>query len=1138
MRYRRSFLNIVQLNYPKEARDIIAAIDRNHKLVSNDTAFSSHSPNPLNLRLNLSAYFLAMTQVLEKRGALFEFSDSPSAEFMTSIKTNLMKIIQFFLVFLLFIPLSMQAQKRNKKTSEPAIAIQDSNYHGLKWRNIGPFRGGRSVASSGVVGQPMTYYMGTTGGGIWKTTDDGITWKNISDKFIKTGTVGALAVSESNPNIVVAGMGEHAARGVMTSMGDGVYKSTDAGKTWKHIGLDNTRHISDVQIDPNNPENIFVAAQGAQYGPSADRGIYRSKDGGVSWEKVLFVNNTTGASSLSMDMKNPLILYAAMWQHQRYPWTMESGGGDSGLYKSNDGGTTWEKLKEGLPEELGKAGISVSRANPELVFAVIEAEGDKGGVYRSDNAGKKWSQVSKDRINIARAWYYMEIFADPQNENIVYVLNAPVTKSIDGGKTFKPLPTPHGDNHHLWINPNDNQKMINSNDGGANISNNGGESWSTQENQPTAQFYRVITDNLVPYNLYGGQQDNSAIAIASRTNDQGIDWKDWYSVAGCESAYLAFDPDQPRVIYGGCYQGIIEKWVKASGEGKSIKEYPELALGNAPEDFKYRYNWNAPIISSPHDRNTIYHAGNVVFKSVDGGISWKIVSPDLTRNDKSRQGPGGGPYTNEAAGGENYNTIMYLAESPHEKGVLWAGSDDGLIYITKNGGENWENVTPADLPEGIVNSIEVSPHDPARAYAVIMRYKFMDLKPYIYRTSDYGKTWTKLVNGITDPHTFVRVVREDPKRSGLLYAGTETGLYIAFDDGQNWQPFQLNLPVVPVNDLVFQDNDLVAATAGRSFWILDDVSAIQNSPAPSQPVAIFKPKNTYLLFGGTSEDPVPSLGENPKQGVTFDYYLDKGTDSLHLELEVLHKGKLIRTITNKKPEDFESWPGGPSKPQVLPSKQGYNRFTWDFRKETLPAVEKIFVYGSYEGSRVGPGNYKLRLSLEGLTSETEVTILPNPAVEASHNEFEEQQNVLSQIENTIRDIHEAVNEMRSAKTQLKGYGKLLKDNDHAETLLKKGDSLVARIDTWEENLIQPKQKTFQDVINYNNQLNAELMNLKDYVDAAEPKVTKGAKERLKDLLAAWATYKKERDAIVDIEMASYNSMYRALGLQAIILCEK
>lgn len=1046
-----------------------------------------------------------------------------------------MKVFQFFLALLLLISFDSEAQRRKKKAPLPSVVLNDSMYHGLKWRNIGPFRGGRSVASSGVIGQSMTYYMGSTGGGIWKTIDDGITWKNVSDGFLKTGTVGAIAVSESNPNIVFAGMGEHAARGVMTSMGDGVYKSTDAGKTWKHIGLDETRHISDVIIHPKNPDIVFVTAQGAQYGPSNQRGVYRSLDGGDSWENVLFVDENTGASSLSMDMTNPLILYAAMWQHRRYPWKIESGGENSGLYKSTDGGTSWKKLKEGLPTAFGKAGISVSRANADRVFAVIEAEGKKGGVYRSDDAGKKWTQINSNRINIARSWYYMEIFADPQDENVVYVLNAPVTKSIDGGKTFAPLPTPHGDNHHLWINPFDNSKMINSNDGGANVSNNGGKSWSTQQNQPTSQFYRVITDNLVPYNVYGGQQDNSAIAIASRTNDNGIDWKDWYSVAGCESAYLAFDPDNPEVVYGGCYQGIIEKWVRASREGKAIKEYPELGLGKVPKDFKFRYNWNAPIISSPHDRNTIYHAGNVVFKTVDGGQSWEVVSPDLTRNELEKQGEGGGPYTNEAAGGENYNTLMYLVESPHEQGVLYAGSDDGLVHITKDGGANWQNITPPNLANGIINSIEVSPHDPATAYIAVMRYKSMDLKPYIFKTNDYGNTWSKITNGMTNKHTFVRVVREDKKQKGLLYAGTETGLYLSLDDGQNWQPFQLNLPVVPINDLIIQDNDLVAATAGRSFWILDDLGAIQNSLDTTEKLKIYKPKDTYRILGGSPEKPVPGLGQNPKQGVTFDYYLPKDSDSLNLKLEVLQNGIVIRTITNKTQKDFKSWPGGPPKPAVLPSKKGHNRFTWNFSKEQIPSIDKVFVFGNYNGANVAPGVYALRLSLESETVETEATILPNPKVDGTEADYAEQQQILNQIENAVYSMHEAVNQMRSAKAQLKNYSKLLKENESASELLKVGDSLMERIKTWEENLIQPKQKTFQDVINFHNQLNADFMHLKGFIDTAEPKVTKGAKERLRDLLSQWKTFENEKNSIVNTEMAKYNELYSALELPAILL---
>lgn len=1048
-------------------------------------------------------------------------------------KYSYMRTLQLLLICLFLLPLTSQAQERKKKVEEPAIQLHDSLFHSLKWRNIGPFRGGRSVTSTGVIGQPLTYYMGSTGGGVFKTTDAGISWKNISDNAFKTGSVGAIAVAESDPSIVVVGMGEHAARGVMTSMGDGVYKSMDAGKTWTHLGLEETRHISDVIIHPTNPDLIYVAAQGAQYGATDERGIYRSEDGGDSWEQVLFVNPTTGASSLSMDMTNPRILYASMWQHRRYPWYMESGGEHSGLYKSIDGGDTWTQMTAGLPDEFGKSGISVSRANPERVFAVIEAEGKKGGVYRSDNAGETWTQVNSNRVNIARSWYYMEIFADPQNENIVYVLNAPVMKSIDGGKSFSNIPVPHGDNHHLWINPYDNSNLINSNDGGANISFNGGKSWSTQQNQATAQFYRVITDNLVPYNVYGGQQDNSAIAIASRTADGGIDWKDWYSVAGGESAFIAFDPDDPETVCGGTYQGNISKWTKSSREQKSIKEYPELGLSIAPEDSRYRYNWNAPIISSPHDRQTIYHAGNVVFKTTDGGISWTTVSPDLTRNEADKHGPGGGPYTNEAAGGENYNTITALVESQHEEGVLYAGSDDGLLHVTKDGGASWENITPKEISDGIINSIDISEHDPAVAYVVVMRYKSLDLSSYVFKTADYGATWTKIVNGLDDPNGFARVVRADKNKAGLLYAGTETGMYVSNDDGAFWQRLNLGLPVVAINDLIIQDNDLVAATSGRGFWILDDLGVLQNMAAEENAVALFPPKDSYRIFGGTSR--AVGQGQNPPSGVTFDYYLGQDADTLDLKLEVLQGTEVIRTYTNKAPKGFRSWPGGPSKPRVLPSKKGYHRFTWNFSRESIPAIDKVFVFGGHSGSSVAPGVYTLRLSLGEETVETTATILPNPAVQSTPEDFAEQQAMLVQIEETLVEMHESVIQMRSAKTQLAKYADLLEGQETAEPLIEKGEELLKRINSWEENLIQAKQKTFQDVINFNNKLNAQLIALKSYIDQADPEVTDGAKDRLRDLLDDWQVYKEERDAIISTEMMAYNQLYKSLDIPALII---
>jgi len=1048
-----------------------------------------------------------------------------------------MKNLLYLTLILILITLDADGQRRKNQASA-FTPVDTTIYQGLKWRNIGPFRGGRSVASSGVVSDPMTYYMGGTGGGIWKTEDGGISWNNISDGQLATGTVGAVGISESDPNVLFVGMGEHAVRGVMSSNGDGVYKSTDAGKTWMHVGLEKSMHISDVIIDPRNPNVVFVSVQGALFGPSPERGIYKTTDGGQTWRKVLFVANNSGASSLSMDMNNPRILYASMWQHQRYPWTVDSGGPNSGLYKSVDGGENWEKLEEGLPEEFGKSGISVSRANSNRVFAIVEAEGEKGGLYRSDDAGKKWKQINKNRVLIARSWYYMEVEADPVDQNVVYVINAPVMKSIDGGKSFSNLRTPHGDNHDVWINPNNNQNMINSNDGGANVSYNGGKSWSTQQNQPTSQFYRVITDNLVPYNVYGGQQDNSAIAIASRTNSGGIGWKDWFSVAGCESAYLAFDPDNPEVVYGGCYQGIIEQWVKATNEGKAIKEYPELGLSSIPKNFKYRYNWNAPIISSPHDRNTIYHAGNVVFKTTDGGISWDVVSPDLTRNDTTKQGPGGRPYTNEAAGGENYNTLMYLTESSHEKGVLWAGSDDGLVHLTKDGGANWTNVTPAGLQESIINSIEVSPHDPATAYIAVMRYKFNDLKSYAYKTTNYGASWTRITNGFDDPNGFVRTVRADRKVKGLLYAGTETGLYVSFNDGSNWQKIQLNLPIVPINDLTIQDNDLVAATAGRGFWILDDLGAIQQAKGQfGKSAQLFKPKDTYLFVGGNSNS--STLGKNPKSGVTFDYYLtDELPDSVSMTIEILKGNEVIRTYSNQVDESFKTWPGGPPKPAVAPAKKGINRFTWNFRREALPAINKVFVYGNYNGTTVGPGDYKIKLSVQdGDTLETSVRILANPNIKVNPSDYQEQQVLLTSITDMIGDIHEKVNEMRSASSQLKAYQKLLKGKEGVEALLDTAKSLTKKISTWEENLIQPKQKTFQDVINFQNQLNAQLMHLKGYVDTADPRVTQGAKDRFSDLSKQWEAFSNQRDQLIDVEMKAFNDLYRSLNLPAVIMNE-
>ena len=697
------------------------------------------------------------------------------------------------------------------------------------------------------------------------------------------------------------------------------------------------------------------------------------------------------------------------------------------------------------------------------------------------------------------------------------------------------MATPHGDNHELWIHPKNNQIMINSNDGGANISTNGGKSWSTQQNQPTAQFYRVIADNQVPYHVYGGQQDNSAIGIKSRTNDIGIDWKDWYSVSGCESAFLAFDPENPEQVYGGCYQGIIERWQRKTASGKKIKEYPELALGNTPIDFKYRFNWNAPIISAPSDPNTIYHAGNVVFKTQNGGIDWEVISPDLTRNDKTKQGPGGTPFTNEAAGGENYNTLMSLVASSHNPDVLWAGSDDGLIHLTRDGGKTWNNVTPKKMEEGIVNSLEVSPHNPAKAYAVLMRYKFMDLTPYVYKTEDYGANWDLITTGVEGAHTFVRVVREDQKVPGLLYAGTETGVYISHNDGQQWEIFKSNLPVVPINDLYIQDNDLIAATAGRSFWILDDISPIQEIKK-TKGLHIVTPKKVYRLFSGKKKKE-DAQGTNPVSGVNLDYYLPKKVDSLMLKLEILQNDEVIRAYTSEKPKNVSSWPGGPSPKQVLPHKEGYNRVHWDFRRNSIPAVDKVFVYGSYGGSSVAPGDFKVRLSYGNEQKETQITILPNPNIEASTSDFEEQQKLLVQIDLTLSNMHESVTQMRSVQSQLKYYITAFEQKESYGELIEKAKAIEEKLLAWEANLIQSNQKTFQDVINFNNKLNAELMYLKGFVDSEHPKVTQGSLDRFSDLKTQWENHDKKLSAIIATEFSSFEALYESMKVPALLIPE-
>ena len=1024
-----------------------------------------------------------------------------------------------------------------KKKAEPIVPVNpspDSLFSNLKWRNIGPFRGGRANAVSGVVGNDQKFYAGYTGGGLWTTEDGGINWENISDGFFTVGSIGEVAVSESDPNVVYVGTGEHAVRGVMTSYGNGVYKSTDAGKTWKNVGLEKTRHISDIAVHPSNPDLVYVAGQGTVHGPNNDRGVFKSTDGGATWKKVLYINDSTGISSLSMDMNNPRILYATSWEHRRLPWTVSSGGAGSAIWKSTDEGNTWQKLTEGLPKMMGKMGISVSRANSNRVYAILETEKSKSGLYRSDDAGKTWALLSNNQDISSRSWYYMEVFADPINENIVYVLNAPMMKSIDGGKTFARVRVQHGDTHDLWINPSKNNVIALGDDGGAEISFDHGESWSSIMNQPTAQFYRVNTDNVFPYKVYGGQQDNSSVIIASRNNGSALTERDWTAGAGCESAFLAFDPNNPSLVFGGCYQGYIEVLNRNTNESKDVQAYPTLNLAIEPKDMKYRFNWNAPIVVSPHDPKTIYHAGNVLLKTTNGGLSWDAISGDLTRNDKSKQGPGGVPFTNEGAGGENYNTIAYVAESTLENGTIWTGSDCGLVHVTRDGGKTWTNVTPADLPESQINSIELSAFDKGVAYISATRYKLNDYGAYAYKTTDYGNTWTTINKGVK-PDDFIKVIREDTKNKSILYAGSERGFYLSTDAGSSWQPFQLNLPIVPVTDLMIRDNDLVAATAGRAFWILDDLGAIQQASTASA-VTLFTPKPAYKFGGGTGlPEAKYKAGQNAPEGVILDYILPELTDSTLVTLTITDaSGKLIRTYSNKKDASYVKYPGGPAAATLLSAKKGHNRFLWNLRNDNItPDVQNVFVYGSYEGYAVPPGKYKAQLNFNGTISETEMIVLANPTISATAADWEEQQQVLATITASIGEMHQQVNELRKIRKQLVHHSEILRDLKPAEKVLDEAKKLIAGIDAWESNIVEGRIQNGQDVINWPSRLNVEFFNIKRLADAPDPRITQGIKARLADLQAQWNAEKGKLEAIKK-SVAAYNTLYKSQQLEALI----
>lgn len=1021
----------------------------------------------------------------------------------------------------------------------------DSIFKYVKYRNIGPFRGGRSVCASGVVGDPLTYYMGTTGGGLWKTEDAGVSWRNISDGFFKTGSVGAVAVSENEPNVVYVGMGEHAPRGVMTTYGDGVYKSTDAGKTWKKMGLEKTLQIARIVIHPRNSDIVYVAAQGAINGPTQDRGIYKSTNGGVTWTKVLFVNDLTGCAELSMDMSNPKVLYAAMWHHQRLPWKVISGGPGSGLYKSVDGGDTWEKIHNGLPKELGKMAIAVSRANPEKVYAVIESDTEKeqGGLFVSNDAGKSWNKVSSNHELVQRAWYYIEVFPDTQDENTVYVMSASALRSIDGGKTWDHIYTQHGDYHDVWINPHNSKNIAVSDDGGTSISFNGGKTFSLiTNNMPTAQIYRVNVDNSFPYRIYGGQQDNTSVRIESLALGKwGIGERNWDYSAGGESAFLAFNPDDPKLVLGGSYLGTIEALQPHAHAGTGVMAAPIQYLGRASKDMKYRFNWNAPIIWSKHEPNTFYHGAQVLLRTRDNGMSWEEASPDLTRNEKDKQGKGGGPYTVEAVGAENYGTLSYVLESPREKGVIWTGSDDGLVQLTRDGGKTWSNVTPKGLAECLINSIDVSPHDPATVYIATTRYKFNDFTPGLYKTTDYGKTWVNISKGIPQG-AYTRVVREDEVLKGLLFAGTELGMYVSWNGGNMWQPLQLNLPITPITDLKIHRGDLVVGTMGRAFWILDDLGLIrQHNGTTDESFKVYLPEDavignwgsglnrTSATYTGTDE----FSGVNPANGVVIYYQLPKLPDSVHVTLEIKDAaGKLVRTVSSKADPSFHLYDGGPSPEPKLTKEKGLNRFVWDMRYATMTGAPEVYIESSFRGHKASPGRYSVNLSYGKNQSNTECKILPNPLYNLTAQEYADYHNFMSLMEETLNDMHRKVNSIYKTQNQLSDVLKELEGDKYA-ALKKTGNDLIQKMKVWDEEMVQRKAKAYDDVDNFENKFTANYLFLINHVESDIPRITKPSRDRNEELTKQWTNLQARAKEILEKDVPAFSRLLWDVGVGAV-----
>ena len=1029
--------------------------------------------------------------------------------------------------------------------SQPA-ASPDKKNDPLKlfqYRLIGPFRGGRVAAVTGVPSQPNTFYFGATGGGVWKSTDGGANWENISDGYFKYGSVGAVAVADSDPNIIFVGMGEETVRGNV-SRGDGVYKSVDGGKTWKYVGLGDTQQISRIRIDPKDPNVVYVAALGHLWGPNEERGVFRSRDGGKTWQKILYKDRDTGASDLIFEPGNPNVLYAATWQVRRQPWRFDSGGPGSALYKSTDGGDTWTDISRnrGLPSGVfGNVTVTVSPVNPNRVWAMVEAK--EGGLFRSDDGGENWQKLTDNPNLLQRPWYYLRIYADPQNADSIYVLNVGFWKSIDGGRTFNSIGTPHGDNHDLWIAPGDANRMIEGNDGGANVSYNGGKSWSEQD-QPTAQFYRVALDNDFPYNIYGAQQDNSTVRIASRSNDFAITDKDWYDVGGGESGWIAPLPEDSNIVFAGSYGGLLTRYDHRTGQMADVNPYPDNPMGAGAEALKYRFQWNYPILFSPFKTNgqsVLYAAANVLFRSLDQGQSWEAISPDLTRNDKSKQKSSGGPLAQDNTSIEYYDTIFTVAESPVTQGVIWTGSDDGLVQVTRDNGKTWTNVTPQGMPDFImINSIEASPSDAGTAYFAATNYKQDDQRPYLYKTTDYGKTWKKIVTGIPDTD-FTRVIREDPNRKNFLYAGTETGVYFSSDSGDSWHSLRLNLPVVPIHDLAIQkrDQDLVVATHGRSFYVLDNLPLLyQLGDAEKSDAFLFKPEDAYRQAGGGGFNfgSTATVGANPPNGAVINYYLKAKPKEVALEF-LDATGKVIRKFTGRVAADGASPAGGGGRfgdPPVT-TDVGINRFVWNYRLASATNLPGLILWGgSIAGPRVVPGNYQVRLTVDGKAVGNEsFAIKADPRINASPDDFQKQFDLMSKINGKISATHDAILEIRDVRKQLEDISARLKDPSQKD-LVDQAKAINAKLTAVEETLIQTKIKAGQDALNYPIRLNNKLAALSSTVDSYDGSPTAQSYAVYDDLSAKVDAQLTALARIKSDDIAAFNKAFTAKNLPVIV----